>query len=385
MKKRALGSISRRKDGRWEVKVSLPSGKRSTRYVSPSVPNGEKAAHALLARMLAEVERYSGIVPASTTLGDWLELYLERANKGRAAGTIRDRKYLARKITAGLGKVRLSKFTPARVQAWADELEGSHRTRVKTLQLLRSALDEAVSLEHIQRNPASATRLERQAARQVGESWTQEQAQWFLRANEGSAQYNLWKLGLQTGARIGELLGLKVSDYNPQTGNLRIERTVKVAHEGSGKRFTTGAPKTPGSVRTFKLPPDAQLTVQAQLAHVAALRARAGEHWAAEGWLFPSEVGTLIPPDNARRAWRWALQRTDKWLAAQGVEAPGFPHIRTHDMRVTFISLALRRGVKPEVVAKMVGHSSPLITLRIYRKVFAEELDEAREMVANLV
>ncbi len=77
--------------------------------------------------------------------------------------------------------------------------------------------------------------------------------------------------------------------------------------------------------------------------------------------------------DNARRAWRQAIARA------------GVPVIRTHDMRVTFISLALKRGVKPEVVARMVGHSSPLITLRIYRQVFDDEIEEAGEMVANLV
>ena len=61
------------------------------------------------------------------------------------------------------------------------------------------------------------------------------------------------------------------------------------------------------------------------------------------------------------------------------------PRIRTHDLRVTFISLALRRGVKPEVVAKMVGHTSPLITLRIYRHIYEDELDTARELIADLV
>lgn len=59
--------------------------------------------------------------------------------------------------------------------------------------------------------------------------------------------------------------------------------------------------------------------------------------------------------------------------------------VRPHDLRHTFISLALRRGVKPEVVARMVGYSSPLITLRIYRQVFEGEFDEAREMLSGLV
>lgn len=50
---------------------------------------------------------------------------------------------------------------------------------------------------------------------------------------------------------------------------------------------------------------------------------------------------------------------------------------------MTFISLALRRGVKPGVVSKMVGHTSPLITLRIYRHIYADELEDARGLVSQ--
>jgi len=371
--KRKLGSVFQRKqDGRWAAAVTLPDGKRVTRYVHRDHPNPERGVHELLATLIVEAGTQAGILSAGATVSEWLDQHLVRINRGRAAATVRDRKYLARSITTTLGRIRLDKLTAAQVQAWIDQLPGAHRGRLKALQLLRSALNEAMALGHLTRNVALPVTIERQPARKAGTSWTVEQAQTFLVANEKSGQYLLWKLGLQTGARIGELLALRVGDYTPERGSLRIERTVTLG-AGAGTRREIGKTKTEAGTRTFPLPQDARRTVEAMIERGERLAAKAGPAWQEQGWLFPSEVGTMYGYDNARRAWRQAIARA------------GVPVIRTHDMRVTFISLALKRGVKPEVVARMVGHSSPLITLRIYRQVFDDEIEEAGEMVANLV
>ena len=296
---------------------------------------------------------------------------MRRHNVGKAQSTITDRKYLARYICAGgMGRLRLDKLTPARVQAWADSLTYSHRTNSKALQLLRSALDEAMALGHVSRNVALPVKLARQPARKAGTSWTQDQAQQFLAANEGTGHYLLWRLGLQTGMRIGELLALRVEHWDESAGVLKVRGTVTAA-AGRSVRQAVGKPKTAAAVRDIPLPEDARDTVRAMLARREVLAAGAG--WRDEGWLFPSSVGTVIPYDNARRAWKEALGRAD------------VPPIRTHDMRVTFVSLALKRGVKPEVVARIVGHASPLITLRIYRQVFDDELWDAADAIAGLI
>lgn len=368
MKKRALGSVFQRgEDGRWVVRVTLPGGKRVTRYAK------EKAeAERLLATLLTTPD----LAPAAPyTVATWLDEYLKRANRGKAPATILDRKYLADGIKRKLGGTRLDKLSPAQVQAFVDGLSGAHRTRLKSLQLLRSALGEAVALGHLQRNPALPVKIERQPARKAGVSWTQTQARAFLEANSTVPDAPLWRLALLTGARIGELLALKVSDYDKTARTLRIERTLtRNPDKVSGSRRAVGRTKTEAGTRSFPLSPDAVAAIETQLAARESLKEKAGEAWQEEGWLFPLDDGRLAPYEHARWLWDRALKR-----------APDVPRIRTHDLRVTFISLALRRGVKPEVVARMVGHSSPLITLRIYRQVFEDEFEEAREMLTGLV
>lgn len=403
--KRRLGSVFKRKeDGRWAASVTV-QGQRVTRYVKPegSDKEQERMAHTLLAKLITEVERGDLLAPKELTLSVWLDQYLKRANKGRAASTIKDRQYSARYLKAELGDVRLDKLTPARIQHWLDTalhpepLEGrkdltkfkgrplSHRAKQKALMLLTSALEEAVALEHMSRNTARPVKLTKQLTRKKHTAWTQHQARVFLAANEQTAQYLLWKLALQTGARIGELLALRVTDYDDEDGTLRIERTLTASLDRS-VRTTVGQTKTERSRRTIPLPTDARATITQQQERIMKLKADAGVHWKESGWLFPSEVGTLVPYDNARRAWQTAISRAQSHAQQhyQKKEAD-LPVITPHDIRRTFISLALRRGVKPEVVARIVGHTSPLITLRIYREIFDDEMDEAADLIADLV
>ena len=367
--KRKLGSVFQRAStGRWGASVTLSDGRRITRYVPLATPDPERQAHQLLAKLITETAAGESFTPTELTVERWLAQYVLRANRGKAQATIYDRERTVRLVNAELGKLRLDKLTPARIQDWLDSMTLSQRSRIKALQLLRGALSEAVALGHLTRNPATPVSLPRVAFRQKGSAWTTEEARAFLTANEGTAHVHIWRLALQTGARIGEILALKVSDFDGK--NLHIQRTITRGPD-SKSRTTTGQPKTAAADRIFPLPPDACATIQAQVerrAHLATFR-----HWNDEGWLFCSEHGGMLLYDNVHRAWKQALKRAK------------VPTIRTHDLRVTFISLTLRRGVKPEVVSRMVGHTSPLITLRVYRHIYADEMEDARDMMVGLV
>ena len=44
----------------------------------------------------------------------------------------------------------------------------------------------------------------------------------------------------------------------------------------------------------------------------------------------------------------------------------GLEHVRFHDLRHTFASLALLRGAKPKVISEALGHSSVAFTMDVY-------------------
>ena len=51
----------------------------------------------------------------------------------------------------------------------------------------------------------------------------------------------------------------------------------------------------------------------------------------------------------------------------------GLGRVRVHDLRHTWATLALSRGVPLEVVSERLGHASPTITLNVYRHLLEEE------------
>lgn len=364
--KRSLGSIVKRSDGRYQVSLMRDDGKRITRYVSAKTPNPKKAAEELLAKLVVE-EKSNYAEPGKMTLSQWLREHLGRTAKGRSARTAMNREYLARAIFEDrIGDVPLGQLTPKMCQRWADELVLSHGTRSKRLSLLKSCLDEAVVLQHIAQNPARPVKIEKQLRRtSVARAWTLEEAQAFLSANTMSKLYFLWKLALLTGARMGELRALQVSDYDAEKRVLKITRTAKRAG-------APGPPKTPAATRSIPLGAEAVDCITAQIERREEARKHAKEYWTEEDWLFPSAIGTLFGERNAHHDWTVCLKRAD------------VPRIRMHDLRVTFISLALSRGAKPEVVAQIVGHASPSITLDVYRQVYEAELDDARDILGGL-
>jgi integrase len=67
------------------------------------------------------------------------------------------------------------------------------------------------------------------------------------------------------------------------------------------------------------------------------------------------------------------------------LEAASLPRIRFHDLRHTAASLMLSHGVAALVVSKILGHSSPSITLGIYAHSTLDMQDHAASVIEEMV
>ena len=72
-------------------------------------------------------------------------------------------------------------------------------------------------------------------------------------------------------------------------------------------------------------------------------------------------------------------------LFAQAAKRAGLPHIRLHDLRHTYATLALGAGIHPKVVSERLGHANIAITLDTYSHAIPALSEEAAELVAALV
>ncbi|MEU4193148.1 tyrosine-type recombinase/integrase [Kribbella sp. NPDC026611] len=105
-------------------------------------------------------------------------------------------------------------------------------------------------------------------------------------------------------------------------------------------------PKTNRSRRTVPL---IGVCVEALRSHTrrqAMEQLLAGEKWVDTGYLFTTEIGTAIEPDNLRRI-RYPLR-----------DAAGLGEMRLHDLRHFCVTLLLRLGVPRHIVQAIVGHAT---------------------------
>jgi integrase len=69
----------------------------------------------------------------------------------------------------------------------------------------------------------------------------------------------------------------------------------------------------------------------------------------------------------------------------RAMKAAGVPVIRFHDLRHTFASIALAGGVPVHVVAKMLGHKNPSVTLNTYSHVLDGQQAKAAERMGRML
>jgi integrase len=255
-----------------------------------------------------------------------------------------------------LGRLKLSKLTPAHVQGlYRDKLDSglSAATVQKIHAVLHKALAQALKWNMIARNAADGVKAPRPAPEEM-HPLSPDEARKLIEAVRGDKLEALYVLAVHTGMRQGELLALKWEDVDLNEGIIHIRRTLA----RSGGRIALGEPKTKGSRRPVHLTGAAVEALRNHLERQLEEIERLGDLYRDNGLVFTSQVGTLINPTNLRRR-----------SFAPLLERAGLPQIRFHDLRHTCATLLLTRNVHPKHVQELLGHATVAITLDTYSHV----------------
>jgi integrase len=208
-----------------------------------------------------------------------------------------------------------------------------------TLRGMRASLSRvlswAVACDWIEKNPCAGVRLPL-AGFKVNRTvlTTQQVAALASRLEEPYSTLLIFLAA--TGARIGEAVGIKWSDFDGST--LRIQRRIYERKEGTTK--------TKGSNRSIPIP--------------AALLERMKSLGGGE-WVFRSQAGTPVDPKNAANR---HLRPAAKGL---GIKLGGW-----HNFRHTLSTQMLKR-YPTKVVSELLGHSSVQTTHSVYQHVETED------------
>jgi integrase len=259
-----------------------------------------------------------------------------------------------------VGPVPLARLTPSDVEAMqASLVEAGRAARTaRTARIILSAaLADAVRDGAIPRNVARLARPPRVERPDLA-VLTASDVQALLAATTDDNDGPLYAVAVASGLRQGELLGLTWDDVDTDAGQLTVRRALALDEHGT---YSLRPPKTARSRRTISLPEFGLQALRRQQRRVKELQLAAGSAWQdREGLVFPDPIGRPLSGTAVTKDFAAALRRAK------------LPHIRFHDLRHTFATLAISRGASLRAVADALGHSSITVTADTYAHVTPE-------------
>ena len=352
------GSITKRKDGRYVVRLPIDGVRRTIGYARTA----EEADRKLTAAK-AERDRGVAFIADSVTLNDYAAEWLAIKRPDLKETTYRRYEALLRiHFLPTLGKVPLKKITPAQLQRLEHARRGApvagrtHQvvgavTVQRAHAVLHALLEDARRLGHVTINVCESVRPPRGEPREL-HPLTLEQVDALLDAVRGERLEAIYVLALATGLREGELLALKWKDVDLGAGTLRVVATLS---RPPGGAFAFTAPKTRDSARTIALGAAAVEALRAHHARQTQERCRLGKCWQDLDLVFPAEDGTPLAAYSL--AWRYRRARARAGLPST---------VRFHDLRHTYATLLRELGLDIKDISAALGHSGTTITADLY-------------------
>lgn len=361
------GTITRRGRSSWRIKYELPRDPKGERRIAYATVKGKRdEAEKELRRRLTAIDKGIHVDPSRLSLADYLDTWLADTCPRtvgpkaleRYAGLVRNQ------IKPHLGATLLQKLRPAQIDTWLQQL-GKSGLSVRSVRhahgVLRTALAHAAAVELVERNVCSlikAPSLERTAV----EILTADEIAGTLKRLEGHSLYPIVALAIGTGARRGELAGLRWSDLRLDAATMRIERSLE--HTKSGIRVKP--PKTLAGRRTVSLPAFAVAALRDHRRRTLELRLALG-------------AGALPPASpvfgDLDGNWPNPYSITDRWRDA--VKSRKLPKVTFHALRHSHASALIAAGLDVVAVSRRLGHASPALTLSVYAHLFSNSDDKA--------
>jgi len=225
---------------------------------------------------------------------------------------------------------------------------------VKNIQsLMRRSLRDAVGWGYLPVNPADNAILPRagntsRARRQA--AWTVEELARWLSVALQDRYDGIWALAATTGMRRSELAGARRDGLDLDGESLVIADTRVVV----AGRAEDSDGKTNAGRRTISLDPFTVEQLRRYVERIDVERDAFGGDYPDHGLLVVNEVGRPLHPETITRRFNRLVERAD------------VPRIRLHDVRHTYVTLALDAGMDIKLLSDRVGHANMGVTLQIY-------------------
>ena len=189
-----------------------------------------------------------------------------------------------------------------------------------------------------------------------------------------------------TGARVGEIIGLRWEDCDFENNLISINHNLIYRQQDSGKcEFHITTPKTKTGVRVIPMLSE----VKAALLEEYENQSRSGFNESVidgyGGFIFKNRFGTVYSPHSINRAIARIISlynSQENESALKEKRKPELlPHFSVHNLRHTFCTRFCENENNLKIIQEIMGHADITTTMDIYNEA---TLDKKKESFANL-
>jgi integrase len=262
-----------------------------------------------------------------------------------------------------LKRIKINRITTAKVEKFITKKQndGMNLTSLrKIIVTFNQIMNYAVRHRYIDFNPVRDAERPKSRGDEKQDTiriLTPEEINALLEAETNQKYKTLFMLSIMSGARQGELFGLKWSDIDWGNSQIHINR---IYNNGAWYR-----PKSKTSTRRIDIGPSM----------LKALRK----------WKIacpPNDYDLVFPNKSGKPLDHGYMYRHHYWPALKKAE---LPKIKFHTLRHTYASLLIEQGENIKYIQTQLGHSSPVVTLEVYAHLMKPVNQEAARRLENTI
>ncbi len=361
MAKRANGegSIRKRKDGKWLVTYPTglyrDNGKKEYIY---KYTNTQAEALQVLQQLSAQAGSCVNQGKAGIKAVDWIDHWVEKikAPKLAPATLTSYRNNFRLHIKNPLGKTALRDLNTQQIQLCLDSIGGSCSTFIKNYNIIHGALEKAVELGMIVRNPCKGVAFPKDDTEKMRVLSKEEQEK-FIKALDGEYYRPMLLMYLYSGLRMGEGIPLTWEDIDLEKKTIRVCKKAIVCHDyvnHSAPQTVQDFCKTKSSKRKVVITAGLVGVLKAHKAEIMKRVEQSGEEWSESRLVFPNTRGNMVHSRNLQKS-------LDRIFAKCGIEGATM-----HTLRHTYATRCFEAGVDIKAISEQLGHANVKTTYNIY-------------------
>ena len=374
LKGKELGKgISQRKsDGLYMARFTNRFGKRDVIYAKTITEINKKLRDAQY-----ENEKQINVVNNKMTLDEWFEKWLSTFKNNCRETTKHLYSVQYNRLRGSLGWRKLKTLNLTIMQNALNELS-SDASRDDCKVLLVDMLDKAVKSDLIPSHAArdlnvTVTKDQKKEKRIL----SYEETQWLLDSAEEGYMKSLIDIALDTGMRLGEILGLCWNDVDFEKKKIHVCRTLTFLPNKGNPIYSFHAPKTISGDRFIPMTANVKKALLRQKLRKNGISNQYAPKKGFEDLVFVTNHNMPIRDTTVRIS----LIAYEKNIQKEHSE---FEHVSPHCFRHTFATRCIAKGMKPKVLQNILGHSTLAMTMDLYCHVEDDTIKNEMALIAEM-